>query len=89
MPEPTRNEMGEGLGIGGRRRLSGHLPAQFQTGLETLFEIGLGGISQPVGNKASPDMRCGLLSAKGGLMMGTKKVGAFSSPRKKAKIIIT
>jgi hypothetical protein len=26
----------------------------------------------------------GLLSAKGGLMMGTKKVGAFSSPRKKA-----
>ena len=27
---------------------------------------------------------CGLLSAKGGLMMGTKKVGALSSPRKKA-----
>jgi len=35
------------------------------------------------------DIRCGLLSAKGGLMMGTKKVGAFSSPRKKAKVIIT
>ena len=33
--------------------------------------------------------RCGLLSAKGGLMMGTKKVGAFSSPRKKATFIIT
>jgi hypothetical protein len=33
-------------------------------------------------------MRCGLLSAKGGLMMGTKKVGAFSSPHKKAIIII-
>jgi hypothetical protein len=32
--------------------------------------------------------RCGLLSAKGGLMMGTKKVGAFSSPRKKANTII-
>jgi hypothetical protein len=32
--------------------------------------------------------RCGLLSAKGGLMMGTKKVGAFSSPRKKANFII-
>ncbi len=32
--------------------------------------------------------KCGLLSAKGGLMMGTKKVGAFSSPRKKADIII-
>jgi hypothetical protein len=29
------------------------------------------------------------LSAKGGLMMGTKKVGAFSSPRKKAEPIIT
>jgi len=25
----------------------------------------------------------GLLSAKGGLMMGTKKVGVFSSPQKK------
>jgi hypothetical protein len=33
-------------------------------------------------------IKCGLLSAKGGLMMGTKKVGAFSSPRKKANIII-
>jgi hypothetical protein len=33
-------------------------------------------------------LKCGLLSAKGGLMMGTKKVGAFSSPRKKANIII-
>jgi hypothetical protein len=32
--------------------------------------------------------KCGLLSAKGGLMMGTKKVGAFSSPRKKAVSII-
>jgi hypothetical protein len=32
--------------------------------------------------------KCGLLSAKGGLMMGTKKVGAFSSPRKKATAII-
>jgi hypothetical protein len=32
--------------------------------------------------------KCGLLSAKGGLMMGTKKVGAFSSPRKKANTII-
>jgi hypothetical protein len=32
--------------------------------------------------------RCGLLSAKGGLMMGTKKVGAFPSPLKKADIII-
>ena len=29
------------------------------------------------------------VSAKGGLMMGTKKVGTFSSPRKKAKDIIT
>jgi hypothetical protein len=29
------------------------------------------------------------VSAKGGLMMGTKKVGAFSSPLKKAVIIIT
>jgi len=28
------------------------------------------------------------LSAKGGLMMGTKKVGAFPSPRKKANVII-
>ena len=28
------------------------------------------------------------VSAKGGLMMGTKKVGAFSSPLKKAIIII-
>jgi len=28
------------------------------------------------------------VSAKGGLMMGTKKVGAFSSPLKKASIII-
>jgi len=36
----------------------------------------------------SLDERCGLLSAKGGLMMGTKKVGAFSSPRKKATITI-
>ncbi len=35
-----------------------------------------------------PEEKCGLLSAKGGLMMGTKKVGAFSSPRKKANIII-
>jgi hypothetical protein len=26
---------------------------------------------------------CGLLSAKGGLMMGTKKVGALSSPPKR------
>jgi len=33
-------------------------------------------------------MKCGLLSAKGGLMMGTKKVGAFSSPRKKAEYSI-
>jgi hypothetical protein len=32
--------------------------------------------------------RCGLLSAKGGLMMGTKKVGAFPSPHKKANFII-
>jgi hypothetical protein len=32
---------------------------------------------------------CGLLSAKGGLMMGTKKVGAFSSPLKKAIFVIT
>jgi hypothetical protein len=29
------------------------------------------------------------LSAKGGLMMGTKKVGAFSSPRKKATVSIS
>jgi len=28
------------------------------------------------------------VSAKGGLMMGTKKVGAFSSPLKKAEFII-
>jgi hypothetical protein len=28
------------------------------------------------------------VSAKGGLMMGTKKVGAFSSPLKKAAAII-
>jgi hypothetical protein len=34
------------------------------------------------------DIRCGLLSAKGGLMMGTKKVGAFPSPPKKANSII-
>jgi len=33
----------------------------------------------------APGGECGLLSAKGGLMMGTKKVGTFSSPRKKAK----
>jgi len=33
-------------------------------------------------------MKGGLLSAKGGLMMGTKKVGAFSSPLKKANNII-
>jgi len=39
--------------------------------------------------RAAPERRCGLLSAKGGLMMGTKKVGAFSSPRKKATVIIT
>jgi len=32
--------------------------------------------------------RCGLLSAKGGLMMGTKKVGAPSSPQKRATSII-
>jgi hypothetical protein len=32
----------------------------------------------------SREALCGLLSAKGGLMMGTKKVGALSSPRKKA-----
>jgi hypothetical protein len=31
---------------------------------------------------------CGLLSAKGGLMMGTKKVGVLSSPQKKTNIII-
>jgi len=31
------------------------------------------------------DSKCGLLSAKGGLMMGTKKVGALSSPRDKAR----
>jgi hypothetical protein len=31
---------------------------------------------------------CGLLSAKGGLMMGTKKVGALSSPQKRANSII-
>ena len=36
-----------------------------------------------------PGGLCGLLSAKGGLMMGTKKVGAFPSPRKKAIFIIT
>jgi hypothetical protein len=30
----------------------------------------------------------GLLSAKGGLMMGTKKVGVFSSPQKKTTLII-
>jgi len=41
------------------------------------------------GNGNTVRMRCGLLSAKGGLMMGTKKVGAFSSPRKKATLIIT
>jgi hypothetical protein len=32
--------------------------------------------------------RCGLMSAKGGLMMGTKKVGALSSPQKRANSII-
>jgi hypothetical protein len=37
----------------------------------------------------APGGECGLLSAKGGLMMGTKKVGTFSSPRKKAKNSIT
>jgi len=31
------------------------------------------------------ERKCGLLSAKGGLMMGTKKVGALSSPRKRTK----
>jgi len=31
---------------------------------------------------------CGLLSAKGGLMMGTKKVGILSSPRKRTIFII-
>ena len=36
----------------------------------------------------SREVLCGLLSAKGGLMMGTKKVGALSSPRKKAILII-
>jgi len=45
-----------------------------------------------VGNRGSQEARveerCGLLSAKGGLMMGTKKVGAFSSPLKKATTII-
>ncbi len=30
--------------------------------------------------------KCGLLSAKGGLMMGTKKVGALSSPQKRTNI---
>jgi hypothetical protein len=43
-------------------------------------------IGQPT--PSPPGGRCGLLSAKGGLMMGTKKVGAFSSPRKKAMLII-
>jgi hypothetical protein len=33
--------------------------------------------------------RCGLLSAKGGLMMGTKKVGALPSPLRKANSFIT
>jgi hypothetical protein len=33
--------------------------------------------------------KCGLLSAKGGLMMGTKKVGVLSSPRKKTNLIIS
>jgi hypothetical protein len=33
--------------------------------------------------------KCGLLSAKGGLMMGTKKVGAFPSPLKKAIVSIS
>jgi hypothetical protein len=32
--------------------------------------------------------RCGLLSAKGGLMMGTKKVGALPSPLRKANSFI-
>ena len=31
---------------------------------------------------------CGLLSAKGELMMGTKKVGALSSRQKRAEFII-
>jgi hypothetical protein len=34
------------------------------------------------------EMTAGCLSAKGGLMMGTKKVGALSSPLKKAIVII-
>jgi len=33
--------------------------------------------------------RSGLLSAKGGLMMGTKKVGALPSPHKRTIVIIT
>jgi len=41
------------------------------------------------GDPGGGEEKCGLLSAKGGLMMGTKKVGAFSSPRKKAILIIT
>jgi hypothetical protein len=40
-------------------------------------------INRPVGARK----RCGLLSAKGGVM-GTKKVGAFPSPHKKAKAIV-
>jgi hypothetical protein len=34
------------------------------------------------------ERECGLLSAKGGLMMGTKKVGILSSPPKRTVLNI-
>jgi len=34
------------------------------------------------------EKKCGLLSAKGGLMMGTKKVGVLSSPQRRTIFII-
>jgi len=40
------------------------------------------------GNALREGGGCGLLSAKGGLMMGTKKVGVLSSPPKKTICII-
>lgn len=33
--------------------------------------------------------KSGLLSAKGGLLMGTKKVGVLSSPRKRTIVLIS
>jgi len=57
-------------------RGTGHLNIKFSTEVQTVLE------------KRKAGHICGLLSAKGGLMMGTKKVGALTSPRKRANVII-